>query len=75
MVAVSSRVRIVRITEAEARAELNSLYDEHPALRHYVRECCGGCAEGDLAAEYGWDSPILGAWDRVERLRFLLGDD
>ena len=70
-----SRTRVIRRTEEDCRAELEAVYAEHPPLRDKFRDCCGGCAETDLALEYGWAHPIVTAWARVEELRFLLGDD
>jgi hypothetical protein len=67
--------RVTYRTERECRAELEAIYADFPSLRDIHRVCCSGCAESGLADNHGWGSPIVAAWDRVEELRFLLGDD
>ena len=55
-----------RIAKHEADyPEFRRLYDE--------ADCCGGCAEHDVADVYGW--PVAsGAWCDYESLRYLRGD-
>ena len=66
-----TRVKVV--TAADLRAELEGIYDRYPLLREEVTDCCGGCAEQQVADLYGW-GPATDAWNRAESVRYLLGE-
>jgi hypothetical protein len=61
-------------TRAELEADRDEILAAYPRLAEVVDHCCGGCAETHAADLYGWR---LGApaFERLEQIRYLLGDD
>lgn len=65
--------KTIYVTDAELRADIAEILEQHPWIAEYRMECCKSCAPWHIDADRGKDARI--AWERYEVARLLLGDN
>lgn len=74
---MSDRVTVTYLTAQDCRDKIEGLLTKFPMLRPYLdaEGCeCGCDVLSEIGNTYGWGYAVP-AWEEIESLRWLLGDE